>query len=222
VQRNPGAPGETVRIAPLKPAHVAVAQLPVKNRPETGGIEPATISHVRRLVLRSRAAAWLRFAKMTVGFVWPKCTRAPFVPSPLAGEGTTVWPRTPMGEGVLATNYPSPIIARGSIEQPSPARGEGTIMATALVALLTMSNSPSRCRGAFLRPGVCIFASLTPIEGWAERRETFGCVRDTRWTCHDAGRSPLGAPPWRFWAGGRASVSGITPDPCSELLAARS
>jgi hypothetical protein len=26
---------------------------------------------------------------------------------------------------------------------------------------------------------------------------------------HDAGRSPLGAPPWRFLAGGRASISGI-------------
>jgi hypothetical protein len=73
------------------------------------------------------------------------------------------------------------------------------------------------------------------IEGWAERRETFGCVRSTRWTRHlasktrvnalmtrrvrrlarrlasrDAGRSPLGAPPWRFFTRGRASVSGIT------------
>src|SRR6516165_3506633 len=50
----------------------------------------------------------------------------------------------------------------------------------------------------------------------AERRETFGCVRGTRWAYHDAirqalarrlashnaGRSPLGAPPWRFWASG--------------------
>jgi hypothetical protein len=27
---------------------------------------------------------------------------------------------------------------------------------------------------------------------------------------HDAGRSPLGAPPWRFSAGGRASISGIS------------
>src|SRR5262249_40546558 len=46
------------------------------------------------------------------------------------------------------------------------------------------------------------------------------------------GRSPLGAPPWRFFTRGRASVSfgarrpttaGIClPDPCSELLAARS
>jgi hypothetical protein len=40
---------------------------------------------------------------------------------------------------------------------------------------LTMSNSPSRSRGAFLRPGFGIVASPTRIEGWAERRETFGC-----------------------------------------------
>src|SRR5262249_53866658 len=51
---------------------------------------------------------------------------------------------------------------------------------------LTMSNSPSRSRGACLRPGVCNFASLTPNEGWAERRETFGCVRGTREAYHDA------------------------------------
>ena len=30
-----------------------------------------------------------------------------------------------------------------------------------------------------------------------------------RGASHDAGRSPLGAPPWRFSAGGRASISGI-------------
>ena len=66
-------------------------------------------------------------------------------------------------------------------------------------------------------PGVCNFASLTPNEGWAERRETFGCSAEHPWglhvtrqarrlarrlASHDAGRSPLGAPPWRFWASG--------------------
>ena len=40
---------------------------------------------------------------------------------------------------------------------------------------LTMSNSHPRSRGAFFAPGACNFASLTRIEGWAERRETFGC-----------------------------------------------
>src|SRR5262249_11416608 len=46
---------------------------------------------------------------------------------------------------------------------------------------LTMSNSPSRSRGAFSASGVCNFASLTRIEGWAERRETFGCSAEHPW-----------------------------------------
>ena len=99
---------------------------------------------------------------------------------------------------------------------------------------LTMSDSPSRSRGAFLRPGFATLLHPPRIEGWAERRETFGCVRGTRGACHlasktrvnalmtrharrlarrlasrDAGRSPLGAPPWRFFTRARASVSGI-------------
>ena len=40
------------------------------------------------------------------------------------------------------------------------------------------------------------------------RRDGSALVR--RGASHDAGRSPLGAPPWRFSAGGRASISGIS------------
>jgi hypothetical protein len=40
------------------------------------------------------------------------------------------------------------------------------------------------------------------------RRDRSAQVR--RGASHDAGRSPLGAPPWRFSAGGRASISGIS------------
>ena len=40
------------------------------------------------------------------------------------------------------------------------------------------------------------------------RGATSALVR--RGASHDAGRSPLGAPPWRFSAGGRASISGIS------------
>src|SRR5262252_5427590 len=81
---------------------------------------------------------------------------------------------------------------------------------------LTISNSPSRSRGVFSAPGVCIVASLTRKEGGRSaerrsgaRRNTRGAYHDAirqalarRLASHDAGRSPLGAPPWRFWASG--------------------
>src|SRR5262249_28993254 len=57
---------------------------------------------------------------------------------------------------------------------------------------LTISNSPSRSRGACLRPGFAILASPTRIEGWAERRETFGC-RGTRGACHLASKTRVNA-----------------------------
>jgi hypothetical protein len=64
---------------------------------------------------------------------------------------------------------------------------------------------------------------LSPDRGWAERRQTPGVSGHPRpeitlQTRHPAGclppsakgGAPLGAPPWRFWAGGRASFSGIS------------
>src|SRR5258705_13236424 len=54
-------------------------------------------------------------------------------------------------------------------------------------------------------------------EGWAERRQAPGCngtrlarLRGAPRPSKSEGRAPLGAPPWRFWAGGRASISGIS------------
>jgi len=114
---------------------------------------------------------------------------------------------------------------------------------TSVCALLRMRTSiafqpSSRCQTAHLVPAAhfCV-RGLHPcfthprIEGWAERRETFGCS-GTRWAYHDAGRSPLGAPPWRFWASGPRfrllrrppSYNGgqLPSASCSELLAARS
>jgi hypothetical protein len=93
-------------------------------------------------------------------------------------------------------------------------------------SLIHFSNSsPSRSRDAFLRPGFATLLHSPRTEGWAERRETFGCSAEHPWGLHvtrqarrlrgalrpiarqdarerayDAGRSPLGAPPWRFWA----------------------
>jgi hypothetical protein len=99
------------------------------------------------------------------------------------------------------------------------------------------SNSPSRSRGAFLRPGLhhC-FAHPDRGVGGAPRnvrvlarhplglhmtrqaRRLRGALRpiarqDARERAYDAGRSPLGAPPWRFWAPGAALLSpALAPD----------
>jgi len=103
----------------------------------------------------------------------------------------------------------------------------------------------SRCQTAHLvlatRVGVRglrLLLHSPRIEGWAERRETFGCSAEHPWgvhitrharrlarrlASHDAGRSPLGAPPWRFWAPGpRFSHRHSRRIGYSELLAARS
>ena len=69
-----------------------------------------------------------------------------------------------------------------------------------------------RSRGAFLRPGFACCGFAHPNEGWRSAEITLGCS-GTRGACLNAARqtpceapcvsrrrSPLGAPPWRFWA----------------------
>jgi hypothetical protein len=87
---------------------------------------------------------------------------------------------------------------------------------------------------SFPRPHCCARALplcfTHPNEGWAERREPFGCSAEQpvgvhvtrharrlarRLASHDAGRSPLGAPPWRFWAPGAALLSPLPPSACA-------
>src|SRR5262249_41256721 len=105
-------------------------------------------------------------------------------------------------------------------------------------AQLTMSNSPSRSRGACLRPEFCILASLTPNRGVGGAPRNVRVLGEApvrhaitrharrlarRLASHDAGRSPLGAPPWRFWAPGpRFSPRRLRRIGYSELLAPRS
>jgi hypothetical protein len=88
-----------------------------------------------------------------------------------------------------------------------------------------MSNSPSRSRDA-LASEACNFASLTPNRGVGRAPRDVRVLSGTpvghaitrharrlarRLASHDAGRSPLGAPPWRFWAPGAALPSPWAP-----------
>jgi hypothetical protein len=100
-------------------------------------------------------------------------------------------------------------------------------------SLIHFSNSPSRSRGAFLRPGFATLLHSPRTRGGRSAEKRSGaceapvgrimCVKDARERAYDAirqalarrlasrnaGRSPLGAPPWRFFTRGRASVTGI-------------
>jgi hypothetical protein len=89
-------------------------------------------------------------------------------------------------------------------------------------------NSYSQCQTAqsssfpprVAAPGFCLSLFHPPHEGRAERRKAhyFRCRAigrdDPRLVearrASSGTRSPLGAPPWRFWVGGRASFSGIS------------
>ena len=106
-------------------------------------------------------------------------------------------------------------------------RGDDQAGATARhLQNLTMSNSPSCSRARISASGLCLFASLTPDRGVGGAPRDVGVLSGTpvgvhvtrharhlarRLASHDAGRTPPGAPPWRFWAVRvpRFSVTGI-------------
>jgi hypothetical protein len=67
------------------------------------------------------------------------------------------------------------------------------IASDALVALFTFQTAHLVPAARFLRPGFATLLHSPRIEGWAERRETFGCVRGTRWACHLASKTRVNA-----------------------------
>ena len=82
------------------------------------------------------------------------------------------------------TRTPSPIITRGNTELPSPARGEGIVTSIALALISHDVKQPISFPRRMSAPGLCNFASPTRIEGWAERRETFGCSAEHPYGVH--------------------------------------
>src|SRR2546430_5940824 len=93
---------------------------------------------------------------------------------------------------------------------------------------------------ALLRPGFASLLHSPPLRGGRSAERRSGARRNTRGTrrdasktrvnalmtrrvrrlarrlaSHDAGRSPLGAPPWRFWAPGAALLSPPPPQACA-------
>ena len=131
--------------------------------------------------------------------------------------------RDPAQEARSATRFGSRSSCRpGSrVSLRSPGGSNARISDASISPHDVKQRSVVRSRGACCARVLSFpFASI-PLEGWAERRQAhLSCCRvcETRLiprsvrrgASHDAGRSPLGAPPWRFWAGGRASFSGIS------------
>jgi hypothetical protein len=121
---------------------------------------------------------------------------------------------TSLGQNALASfgqNAPlSPLV-------PSPSRSR--IYPTSAVTSTALAGPISRCQTAHLVPAARSCArGLQPCFAHPESRggrsaeKRSGVIRQAlarRLASHDAGRSPLGAPPWRFFTRGRASVSGI-------------
>jgi hypothetical protein len=111
---------------------------------------------------------------------------------------------------------------RGLPRSRSSSRAQPGTERVAASFLFTISNSAVflRSRGALLRPGFAFLFSIHPMRGErsAERRSIsvvarFGARRSALVEARRASsgtRSPLGAPPWRFSVGGRASFSGIS------------
>src|SRR5262249_6230032 len=91
--------------------------------------------------------------------------------------------------------HPSrPAHARSTFADPpntrAPQDEDGRAHAALRLVAEPLRSPISRCQTAhlvpaarFLRPGFATSLHSPRIEGWAERRETFGCVRGTRWAC---------------------------------------
>src|SRR6516162_10962056 len=122
---------------------------------------------------------------------------------------------------VTVRGGPGSAVHRSTSLRAAPHLGHGKA-SDAFVALFTFQTAHLVPAARFCARGFASLLHSPRIEGWAERRETFGCSAEHPWGLHmtrqarrlvrhlasyDAGRSPLGAPPWRFFTRGRASVS---------------
>ena len=109
----------------------------------------------------------------------------------------------------------------------APASRAGRPPTTRAHSHLTMSNSPSQrfARPLIARAGAASLSFPSPQTGSGapRRRQPVALARRDHHACEAwrapcEVRTPLGAPPWRFWAGGRASVSGIASGECVQRV----
>jgi len=190
--------------------HVEVAAFPVNNRAETGKTNQRSFPTATGwCVVRTKPSSFRPTpAKRRAGTHNLKTVvMGPRNGAP-ATHSASLRAFTPVFDG-LWTRGNALLRSRGT-----PLAGTTRVGFVALVSpkcaglalRLTMSNSPSRSRGAFSAPGVLHRCFAHPERGWAERRETFGCsaehpwglpscVKDARERAYDAaGQAPSEAP----------------------------
>src|SRR5262249_32817058 len=164
--------------------HVGVAAFRVKNRPETGK---------RSMRWFHTAAGWFFAPALPLGL--PRCAGRT---GPHAEEHRTrsrVYPRSGASKGARRARTAA---GTTSAVLRCVSKHEGQHRVSVPSHDVKQPRS-SRSRGACLRPGFASLLHSPRIEGWAERRETFGC-NGTRGAYHDAIRqAPSEAPcvPWR-------------------------
>ena len=162
-------------------SHARVAQLPVNNRPETGHTRPRSFS-------------------TPIGWFF---TRVP--------DQRRTAPRRYALHCVRDTRVPSDALVPYSLFK-QPISFPRRISAPGLQLCFTDPESRGG-RSAEKRSGArrntrgaCHLASKTRVNALSPRHAR---RLARRLASHNAGRSPLGAPPWRFFTRGRASLTGI-------------
>jgi hypothetical protein len=178
---------------------------------------------------------WVGLPKMAVGFISPKCT-APSRPhaeeyrsSMRAQVLPTAVARCDASRSMRAHTVARPHPSRRAHARSSSQKGSGVrapqdedghrLRHSSRFQTAHLVPAP-----ALLRPGFASLASLTPSRGgrsaerrWGAQRSTrCACLRGTPGACEApcvpyAGRTPPGAPPWRFLAPGSALPSPALP-----------
>jgi hypothetical protein len=137
---------------------------------------PGAAQHIKGVHARLRGPWWCA-ADTDLGFTRDRRLKVASRVNPTCVDRSSLW-RSRISGTMARRRRPS---TRLWLHFVTRCTASGTRDSVGRVrSLIHFSNSPSRSRGAFAS-GSCIFASLTPNEGWAERRETFGCSAEHPW-----------------------------------------
>jgi hypothetical protein len=161
---------------------------------------------------RWRNDRWVRFAKTTLGSFRQNAPRSRIPGAaqhevvrcrpgavPVCGGPGSAMHRV---AGARAASHPGHTIRTIPVFSCFSADSESSIPGLTI----SRTHTPPPSRGAFLRPGFFPLLHSPRIEGWAERRETFGCcakhplgvpscVKDARERAYDVARqAPSEAP----------------------------